>query len=226
MHSIPIPLDLLYILRRFSLITPKDWILTYCTSDKPRSRTRILSSSHPIFNSFGPISKSCRQRDRNHQRSPSRRNENSFPTSDITSLKNGQHTPISAILILCRNHGPIVPGIVVLVSALFNSQTILLSPAAFYERDPVDVALDWYDADGNNIPVIMPANEKRPGGDWEAGVMSPEECLCRRSTLYGTLTTPGPESGASSHYPIPPKAGIFSEKVGMYHHISRSRDHN
>ncbi|RDW73661.1 hypothetical protein BP5796_07103 [Coleophoma crateriformis] len=87
---------------------------------------------------------------------------------------------------------------------------------AFYERDPVDVALDWYEADGNSIPVIMPANEKRPGGDWEAGVMSPEECLCRRSTLYGALTTPGPESGESSHYPIPAKAGIFSEKVVVF----------
>jgi hypothetical protein len=42
--------------------------------------------------------------------------------------------------------------------------------AAFYDRDPVDVALDW--APGL-VPVIMPANDKRPGGDWEAGQFSP-----------------------------------------------------
>jgi hypothetical protein len=47
---------------------------------------------------------------------------------------------------------------------------------AFYDRDPVDLALDWSDpSDGQQNPplkpvvVIMPANEKRPGGDWEAG---------------------------------------------------------
>jgi hypothetical protein len=81
---------------------------------------------------------------------------------------------------------------------------------AFYDRDPVDVALDW--APGT-VPVIMPANDKRPGGDWEAGVMSPEECLCRRSNLFGTITTP---SNVLSSYPLPSKAGIFSEKVGQF----------
>jgi hypothetical protein len=47
---------------------------------------------------------------------------------------------------------------------------------AFYARDPVDLALDWSDpSDAQQNPplkpvvVIMPANEKRPGGDWEAG---------------------------------------------------------
>ena len=41
---------------------------------------------------------------------------------------------------------------------------------AFYERDPVDLALDWMVPGGEQIPVIMPANDKRPGGDWEAGM--------------------------------------------------------
>ena len=40
---------------------------------------------------------------------------------------------------------------------------------AFYDRDPIDVALDWA-GDTYRIPVIMPANDKRAGGDWEAGV--------------------------------------------------------
>lgn len=102
---------------------------------------------------------------------------------------------------------------------------------AFFDRDPVDVALDWAPTEEVPIPVIMPANDKRPGGDWEAGwlfyqiiskilltrytgVMSPEECLCRRSNLYATMTTPAEGNSAPSNYPLPPKAGIFSEKVG------------
>jgi len=49
--------------------------------------------------------------------------------------------------------------------------SIYSSWTAFYERDPVDLALDWADGD-KPVPVIMPANEKRPGGDWEAGTNS------------------------------------------------------
>ncbi|KAG9235315.1 hypothetical protein BJ875DRAFT_276783 [Amylocarpus encephaloides] len=87
---------------------------------------------------------------------------------------------------------------------------------AFYERDPVDFALEWAPTEPVAIPVIMPANDKRPGGDWEAGVMSPEECLCRRSNLFATLTTPASGNLAPSNYPIPPKAGIFSPKVVVF----------
>lgn len=51
-----------------------------------------------------------------------------------------------------------------------QSTYALLTPAkAFYDRDPVDVALDWAPGESTAIPVIMPANDKRPGGDWEAG---------------------------------------------------------
>lgn len=92
---------------------------------------------------------------------------------------------------------------------------------AFYERDPVDLAIEWANdptepVDPVAIPVIMPANDKRPGGDWEAGVMSPEECLCRRSNLFATITTPAPGNSAPTNYPIPSKAGIFSRNVGMF----------
>ena len=44
---------------------------------------------------------------------------------------------------------------------------------AFYEKDPVDLALEWAPTEENSIPVIMPANDKRPGGDWEAGTLIP-----------------------------------------------------
>jgi hypothetical protein len=46
--------------------------------------------------------------------------------------------------------------------------------------------------------------------------MSPEECLCRRSNLFAALTTPAAGKSASSSYPIPSKAGIYSEKVGAF----------
>jgi hypothetical protein len=45
--------------------------------------------------------------------------------------------------------------------------------------------------------------------------MSPEECLCRRSNLFATLTTPAEGNCAASNYPIPPKAGIYSGTVGQ-----------
>jgi len=35
----------------------------------------------------------------------------------------------------------------------------------------VDLALKWVEPNATTkIPVIMPANEKRAGGDWEAGM--------------------------------------------------------
>jgi len=44
--------------------------------------------------------------------------------------------------------------------------------------------------------------------------MSPEECLCRRSNLVATVTSPGAGNSAPSNYPIPSKAGIMSQNVG------------
>ena len=44
--------------------------------------------------------------------------------------------------------------------------------------------------------------------------MAAEECLCRRSNLYASLTTPAPSSPYEKHYPIPITAGILSPYVG------------
>ena len=42
------------------------------------------------------------------------------------------------------------------------------------ERDPVDLALEWTSSENDRpIPVIIPAHERRPGGDWEAGMHFP-----------------------------------------------------
>ncbi|KAI9843580.1 MAG: hypothetical protein M1837_006257 [Sclerophora amabilis] len=103
---------------------------------------------------------------------------------------------------------------------------------AVIDGDPVDVALDWYEANRNNaeklghvrngvvdcprIPIVNMANEKRAGGDWESGLMAPEECLCRRTNLVQALMTPMDPSATYSHYPIPQTGGIFSPSVVVY----------
>ena len=99
---------------------------------------------------------------------------------------------------------------------------------AVIDGDPVDVALDWYEYNVKNpaktinssvpavtrIPVVNMANEKRPGGDWESGLMAPEENFCRRSNLVHALNTPWDPYPAYEHYPIPTKGGIYSPYVG------------
>lgn len=99
---------------------------------------------------------------------------------------------------------------------------------AVIDGDPIDVALDWHDSNcsdsasgstarssvaGSTIPVVNPANEKRAGGDWETGLMAPEECLCRRSTLAAALVNPFASTNAA-HYPIRQTGGIYSPSVG------------
>lgn len=94
---------------------------------------------------------------------------------------------------------------------------------AVISGDPVDAALDWdesnFKAVGSSkqlgaIPVVNMANEKRAGGDWESGLIAPEECLCRRSNLAKVLTTPSHASGQIPHYPIRTTGGIYSPHVG------------
>lgn len=91
------------------------------------------------------------------------------------------------------------------------------------EGDPVNYALGWYqsavNADPNckRIPVLNVANEKRAGGDWESGLMAPEECFARRSNLVHALTMPwNAQLGREENfYPIPQRGGIYSPEVCM-----------
>lgn len=107
---------------------------------------------------------------------------------------------------------------------------------AVIDGDPVDVALGWSDSnvrtseqenqhslgrEAARIPLVSMANEKRAGGDWESGLMAPEECLCRRSNLVHALTTPWTSSAQSCHYPIPTKGGIYSPQVGGFNLLDR-----
>ena len=102
---------------------------------------------------------------------------------------------------------------------------------AVIDGDPIDVALDWHESNskdnasnratpfakhGGSIPVVNMANEKRAGGDWESGLIAPEECLCRRSNLAKVLTTPSQTSAHVPHYPIRTTGGIYSPYVGEF----------
>ncbi|KAI9888508.1 MAG: hypothetical protein M1814_006870 [Vezdaea aestivalis] len=107
---------------------------------------------------------------------------------------------------------------------------------AVIDGDPVDVALDWFEANKRatqaarvasspppecpRIPVVNMANEKRAGGDWESGLMAPEECLCRRSNLVQNLVTPWNPFGDTAHYPLPQTGGLYSPNVGMLYFIT------
>ncbi|MCJ1302009.1 hypothetical protein MMC08_004810 [Hypocenomyce scalaris] len=126
--------------------------------------------------------------------------------------------------------------------SFFHAETLSLSKnpgegqekrlrVAVIDGDPVDVALGWADSNSRTsvqndqqslaheetrIPVVNMANEKRAGGDWESGLMAPEECLCRRSNLVHALTTPWTASAQLCHYPIPTKGGLYSPHVVVF----------
>ncbi|KAI9801707.1 MAG: hypothetical protein M1833_002389 [Piccolia ochrophora] len=104
---------------------------------------------------------------------------------------------------------------------------------AVIDGDPIDVALDWYEANAKSnpsmpppdgfksneqlrIPVVNMANEKRPGGDWESGLLAPEESFCRRSNLFKALTTTLDNQTPVPHHPIPQKGAIYSPHVVVY----------
>lgn len=104
---------------------------------------------------------------------------------------------------------------------------------AVIEGDPVDVAFEWYEhekaisdkaqrdnsgryaTDLQPIPVVNAANERRPGGDWELGLMASEENFCRRSNLVQCLVTPWPGS-QQPHFPIPQYGAIYSPSVIVF----------
>lgn len=109
---------------------------------------------------------------------------------------------------------------VIRISAERNSQ--FRTRVAVVEGDPVDYALGWshhvYPNSAKRIPVVNMANEKRAGGDWESGLMAPEECFARRSNLVHALTMPWKtRTGQIENlYPIPQRGGIYTSQVCMF----------
>ncbi|KAH7029210.1 uncharacterized protein B0I36DRAFT_129455 [Microdochium trichocladiopsis] len=96
---------------------------------------------------------------------------------------------------------------------------IELTPPEFHicQGDPVDFIFNWLDHVHVplGIPFICTANDKRPGGDWETGVVGYEERLCRRSNLSATLATPVAGT-RPSNYPIPSCGAIYSKNVIVF----------
>lgn len=86
------------------------------------------------------------------------------------------------------------------------------------EGDPINYALGWYQSAASShckkIPVVNVANEKRAGGDWESGLIAPEECFARRSNLVHALTMPwNAQLGKEENfYPIPQRGGSTHQK--------------
>ena len=93
---------------------------------------------------------------------------------------------------------------------------------AVLEGDPVDVAISWSQCNGDGlIPVVNMANEDRPGGDWELGLIAPEECLARRSNLVRALPNNW-KPNSKEHYPIPQNGGLYSPSVGTHRDLALS----
>ncbi|KAA8913612.1 hypothetical protein FN846DRAFT_771813 [Sphaerosporella brunnea] len=89
--------------------------------------------------------------------------------------------------------------------------------SAVIQGDPLDIAVDWqiysFQQPSSGILVLNTANEKKPGGDWEGGLLGlgAEESLARRSNLVQTLlATDSVETGVTSYYPLPQMGGIYS----------------
>jgi len=73
--------------------------------------------------------------------------------------------------------------------------------------DSLDAAYELYRSGVEDIVVLNMANEEHPGGGYLSGAGAQEEALCRRSSLYATL------SGNHTFYPIPPHGAIYSPDV-------------
>jgi hypothetical protein len=105
------------------------------------------------------------------------------------------------------------------IRASSEGKSLQRTRVAVMEGDPVNYALGWYQSAANphckRIPVVNVANEKRAGGDWESGLMAPEECFARRSNLVHALTMPwNAQLGRDDNlYPIPQRGGIYSPEV-------------
>lgn len=63
------------------------------------------------------------------------------------------------------------------------------------------------------VCLINAAHNERAGGDWQSAIGYQEDTICRRSTLYHALTTPGPDEPRSNFFPIEGAGGIYSPSV-------------
>jgi len=90
--------------------------------------------------------------------------------------------------------------------------------------NPVDVTISWSQCcEDASIPVVNMANEKSAGGNWQSGLVAPEECLARRSNLVAALTDLWC-ADIQAYYPIPHKGGIYSPEICTHGDLALSLD--
>jgi uncharacterized protein (TIGR02452 family) len=94
--------------------------------------------------------------------------------------------------------------------------------------DTLDIALSLkssYKSKGYNYnPLILNFScEKQPGGGWQTGSMSQEECIFYRSTCYMSLVDPlHYDEHRSWKYPIPFNGGIYTPNVLVFRDNEKS----
>jgi len=99
--------------------------------------------------------------------------------------------------------------------AVFQHNDIL-DPVVSWQRELVHgIAPLAYETGTDNtqrICLINAAYDERAGGDWMYAMSCQEDAICRRSTLYHSLITPGEGETRHSFYPIE-NGGIYSPNV-------------
>ena len=90
-------------------------------------------------------------------------------------------------------------------------------PVVVWETDTVTATFDVVRAAGvdKRVCVLNMASERVPGGGVKSGANAQEECLCRCSSLYASLTRD------RRFYPLPDEGGLYSPDVCFF----RAADH-
>ncbi|KAF8424171.1 hypothetical protein EV426DRAFT_533559 [Tirmania nivea] len=91
----------------------------------------------------------------------------------------------------------------------------ILDPVISWQRELVQGIAPLAHETGTNtqrICLINAAYDERAGGDWMYAMSCQEDAICRRSTLYHSLITPGEGETRHTFYPIE-NGGIYSPNV-------------
>jgi len=102
--------------------------------------------------------------------------------------------------------------------AVFQHSDIL-DPVVSWQRELVHgiAPLAPKTGTGNTLRICLlnTAYDERAGGDWMSAMSCQEDAICRRSTLYHSLVTPGEGENRHTFYPIE-SGGIYSPNVVIH----------